>query len=621
MSDGAQVDYDALAKQYGATSSAPAQIDYDELAKQHGATSSESPQTWNARADTGQPLVTPLPGESFADTMKRAVAAGKTVTPGQIQAGTRQAIKQIPAVISSAGLSGPAVLGAGALLPDLAASAVPSQIAGSTLLGTAAQGAAAGATGAAATDILTQPLQGQNPFSVAGLKQAGKSALLGGATGASVSAAAYGIGKGLQAVGWLPSQSAARAPVAGSIQPSLNVSSRDVQEYANEKGIRLTPWQATQEPAAGQLQAVGERSVIGSKPLSEAVQENAAKFLKGINDFADDLDPRGLGATTDSAGNTIKQAVQVAKDVAHENASFAYKDLPTVEIDQTPIGKAWLKVRGELPMGAEEKILAQVPRNMRGQVADILSGNPELPPINSAQAIKLRSLFLDLGRTMEDELPSRAQGLFKQMASATDGAIESGMGAERVADKWRAANAGWREYVQDFGDRQSPLNQILKQQDPAKITDQLLQRSSVRDLQFLREHNAEGALEALKRQVIEDVANSHFGIGREGLGGYPDSFLRELFGSDGVRELYTASEVGRRFRWQMNPSGTSNVMLAAEQYRKPSAFALYPLAAKASMPRPAASYLQTLASPASRYALSGATGSLLSLRDLLGNSQ
>jgi len=45
MSQGAQIDYDALAKQYGAVSSTPASagIDYDALAKQYGATSSVAP--------------------------------------------------------------------------------------------------------------------------------------------------------------------------------------------------------------------------------------------------------------------------------------------------------------------------------------------------------------------------------------------------------------------------------------------------------------------------------------------------------------------------------------------------------------------------------------------------
>lgn len=52
MSQGAQIDYDALAKQYGATSSQPAasggNVDYDALAKQFGATSSQPAQSKSA---------------------------------------------------------------------------------------------------------------------------------------------------------------------------------------------------------------------------------------------------------------------------------------------------------------------------------------------------------------------------------------------------------------------------------------------------------------------------------------------------------------------------------------------------------------------------------------------
>jgi hypothetical protein len=44
MSAGSQVDYDALAKKYGATSSQPAGVDYAALAKQYGATSSADPE-------------------------------------------------------------------------------------------------------------------------------------------------------------------------------------------------------------------------------------------------------------------------------------------------------------------------------------------------------------------------------------------------------------------------------------------------------------------------------------------------------------------------------------------------------------------------------------------------
>jgi hypothetical protein len=68
--------------------------------------------------------VTPMAGESFADTMKRAASAGKTVTPEQITSQTKQGAKDLPLVLGSAagiGIAGPAVLAA----PGEVAAAAP----------------------------------------------------------------------------------------------------------------------------------------------------------------------------------------------------------------------------------------------------------------------------------------------------------------------------------------------------------------------------------------------------------------------------------------------------------------------------------------------------------------
>ena len=140
MSGGAQVDYDALAKQSGAIASTPAQVDYDALAKQSGAAASlpAGPPTGMPELQT-HPLVTPLPGEDFADTMKRGVAMGGSVTPQQFQTATSEATRQVPTVLGAAALSGPALLRAGAILPG----AYASEAVGGGMLGDVAGGAMA----------------------------------------------------------------------------------------------------------------------------------------------------------------------------------------------------------------------------------------------------------------------------------------------------------------------------------------------------------------------------------------------------------------------------------------------------------------------------------------------
>lgn len=144
------------------------------------------PQGFNTTGGTGQRLVTTLPGESFADTMKRAAQAGKTVTPQEIQQGTATAARQVPAALTGAALAGPAILGAGAIAPEAASTA-----AGGGMLGGAAGGAAAGA-GQALVGTGLHALAGDNPFTVQNAKDLGSSALVGGLTGGAIGAISQG---------------------------------------------------------------------------------------------------------------------------------------------------------------------------------------------------------------------------------------------------------------------------------------------------------------------------------------------------------------------------------------------------------------------------------------------
>jgi hypothetical protein len=58
--------------------------------------------------DVGNKVVVPKPGESFADTMQRAAAYGKTVTPGQINAELKTAPGKAATVLGAAPVIGAA---------------------------------------------------------------------------------------------------------------------------------------------------------------------------------------------------------------------------------------------------------------------------------------------------------------------------------------------------------------------------------------------------------------------------------------------------------------------------------------------------------------------------------
>lgn len=93
---------------------------YEDLAAPKLDTSPKAPGLTDQKAAfNGNEPITPLPGESFLDTMRRAAAAGKTVTPEQITGQTIQGIKDLPkvgAAAATAGIALPAAMaGAGEL--------------------------------------------------------------------------------------------------------------------------------------------------------------------------------------------------------------------------------------------------------------------------------------------------------------------------------------------------------------------------------------------------------------------------------------------------------------------------------------------------------------------------
>src|SRR6266702_3945858 len=394
-----------------------------------------------------------------------------------------------------------------------------------------------------------------------------------------------------EALGRKLATSEADTPRAGGqIQPALNNTPREVLTHASEEGIKLTPGQATEDAMAQNLQKAGTTAAVGGKELSSALAEQKVKFGQAVNGFMDDVDPKRAGLSAESAGEQIKQTQQVAKSVSHDNASQGYAKIDYLmdkTIDGSPISFAWSKVKGNLPMGAEEAILAQTPRSMRAVVSDLLSAKPEGFQPTVAQTIQLRKFFREMGET--EGLPNQTQGIFRAMSQAADSAAEAGTAKYGGAEDWRAANAGWKDYATKYGDPQSMLYKIGRTQDPQRVTT-MLTNASAADINVLKAEKMDAALEPLKRQVVQDIAQSRFRVGHDGIGGYSDSYLKALFSPEEVKELYLKGDLANRLQFDPNPSGTGSNISSLSQLglwnqTKMSA------AAKLLMPRDPLSFL------------------------------
>jgi hypothetical protein len=96
------------------------------------------------RNDVGNTVIVPKPGESFADTMQRAAAYGKTVTPAQINAEVKTAPEKAAETLAAApalGFGGAAALGGAAAGTEAAGAALLPRVIPATIAGAKAVGA------------------------------------------------------------------------------------------------------------------------------------------------------------------------------------------------------------------------------------------------------------------------------------------------------------------------------------------------------------------------------------------------------------------------------------------------------------------------------------------------
>lgn len=415
-------------------------------------------------------------------------------------------------------------------------------------------------------------------------------------------------------------------PPAAEMQPALENTPEEIINYAAQKGIKLTPGQATSSPVARTVEAIGERSLLGGDELANAKQGSATQLAKNVRGIADTADPKGMGLSEEQAGETIQQTAQVAREVAQNNASEAYKQLPQDRM-QNPIDISQIRSAYFQKLKQMEVSLANRNPQVADQIRGVLeqgsnlgtpatgtNGQPYVrPELTFKDLMKVRSdAIADGGAMARAGAPSEVQGLYRGLASDVDSVMASEAQKQGFAADWRQANAGWKDYLNKYDDPQSPLYRILNQRDPARVTRDILTRGSAADVEAMKNESMQPALEALKRQTIIDISNRGFKVTGDGLGGYSDAFLHTLFGAAGKKELYLNGELARRMGFQQNPSGTSNVMLGADQLSATPSKWMAPVgAARLSMPRSANSFIPKATPKLALPQVAGATSLLL----------
>lgn len=640
--DSQTIDYDALARQHNALTGGPGgTIDYDALAERHGAV--------KATGDYGKPggpwqnmdpkdIEAQINANPFRALQIPFEQLGKTAGAAHDQLADRmlsdaakgKGISKIDYVKSF-------LLGSGADLSKMTAG---------TLSPT---GIATGVATAAAPEVMGPALMAHGavnaaenvPGAVKGDPQAVQDMLLSGAEatgGAAATGGAYGTRNTPIQEAWkankntlrrlsgamMTPQEAAKLPPGSQFAPARAVSNQDLIDWASSEGIDLTPAQATKDRAAQMIQGVGEQTLTpGGKPFQDALELNRGKVEQSIENMTRRYDPHALGTSPESAGDTLKTSAKVALEVAKDNANIAYKqagiDQANIAVDvRTPLQKFVNDQRMvRQPAAAVPQPEYKSPA-VEAALKDIESkiSDPRLGPNMSVQSARnLRTEFWEKANDYSGTIPNAAKGIYKLASQIPDDAMMSAAQGTPFEQSFRDASQQWKALKSKFDTPGEPLYKLLQTSDSKQAYNSIVGGKSADVIAKLKAENVD--LAPIQSQVIRDIAAKGFRTTGNTIAGYPDSFIQQLFGADGAKELYTASEVGRRLNLEVNPSGSGRILIAKDQIGwNPASWVRGEAAARASMPRTPVSFVSpTRPAPPNYTSLSPGT---ISLRALIG---
>jgi hypothetical protein len=422
-------------------------------------------------------------------------------------------------------------------------------------------------------------------------------------TGVPIAATSKVLGGGPEAMQKRPIK---QQPAAGS------ASNLEVAQYAKEHGIDLLPGQATQARGLKTLQAVGERTVVSPGILPEVLDQQKANFGNLVDDFKGRVGTEAI-PDTEAAGTSLKSQAQHGLDTLKGSAQADYQGFQQA-VGDIPVDLSDLKTKYAAKLADQAEALRNVPAEYSGPVKNVLSKlagieagppadpraladfrtavdtyglNPEaqatlrermgLPAETGSAQVKmstaqqLRSAYLDIARDYSGNIPKSVQRLAGEAAKDIDGAMAASADKAGATQQWRQANAKWKQLQETYNNPEHPLYRILQEPDATKVPSRLLGKGSYGGSpNVVRQLKQAGIdLSPLKREVTQQIADRNFSLtnGGRGLAGYTTPFLQELFSPAEFDELTKIGRIGRAINFELNPSGTSNVMEGHRQIR------------------------------------------------------
>lgn len=348
----------------------------------------------------------------------------------------------------------------------------------------------------------------------------------------------------------------------------------EVYSTVRDLGGDMNLAQASESEGLRAREAGLESGLGSSGRMSRANQRSAGKFQDIVEQTKDQIHP---DADVVEQGARMQKVAQTAKEVAHENASTAYDNLDELfngeAVSTQGVKQAWRQLKNEMK-GPN----ALMPSTAPGQLLKIgeeIEGLPANTKFGTMHRLRSR---LNNAMFTEDLAPGESQrgaSILSDSMNTTmrNSAGKAGKGALKAFDE---AQAGWKDYLDTFGDRSSPLARILPGRKgalpPERIVDEILSnrgKGSVQAIQQITKH-AKDFIPLLQREFIRrlhDAAGNResmdYGKMEHRQLGYSDPFMEALFPDPELRtKVRNLAAAGKSLSFDFNPSGSGKTSIA-----------------------------------------------------------
>jgi hypothetical protein len=339
----------------------------------------------------------------------------------------------------------------------------------------------------------------------------------------------------------------------------------DVYRTMRDAGVDMTVGQGGQGPVARHVEDFAANTPGGANRSAKFRMKQQGQMSDAMTRILDQIDPTGAGKDISDQGALIQRALESSQDVAHSNASDAFKNTLSPLFDYSTANTA---------------DIAQAARDMKAklQTGEIKSMHPDMIKMldeidqgygdqHNNQSM-FDAVFRDRSRLMKSRftdanVAGENEAVARQMAGVMRDSLAKSAAAAGKLDDFNQAMKGWQDYHDTYGDRSSPIVRALNEADPSRVIDKFLGgKGSPRAVEMLKKA-APDFVNVLKREFVRRLFDSkdtgvgeNYGNMQNKLLQYNEPFLKSLFTPDEVKQLRALSAGARSINTDINPPGS-----------------------------------------------------------------